>query len=277
MIEESPVQRDQLKGILENILLASDQPVTVTHLLDTFQNTVPKEELQESLEELQSDYDERNLQIIMVAGGYQLCTRGEYSEWLKKFLKLDKTSKLSQPALDTLSIIAYKQPLTRAEVDEIRGVDSGGVIKTLLEKKVITPAGRKKVPGRPVMYRTTRKFLEYFGLKDLSDLPTLDDLNLGELEGDGVEHTQGSLPFAEEEAVESRPDEIVENEISTINEAMVETGSTEGIIYPEDESPPEMMETEDTEDIEESRKTEEPEMPEEIEEAENADPLNPEN
>ena len=177
------MERDELKSIVENVLLAADQPVHVGELEKLFLNTAEKSDLQLILEELKEDYQSRNLQILEVADGYQLCTRHEFNDWIRKFLKLDRSSRLSQPSLDTLSIIAYKQPLTRQEIDDIRGVDSSGVIKTLLEKKVIGPAGRKKVPGRPIMYRTTQKFLEYFGLKDLSDLPTLEDLK-EELEGD---------------------------------------------------------------------------------------------
>jgi segregation and condensation protein B len=143
---------------------------------------------------LMEEYKSRNLQVLQVAEGYQLCTRNDYSDWVRKFLKFDKTTKLSQPSLDTLAIIAYKQPLTRLEVEEIRGVDSSGVVKTLLEKKVIAPGGRKKVPGRPIMYRTTRKFLEYFGLRDLSDLPTLEDFKESELEGE-ISSNQIILPF----------------------------------------------------------------------------------
>jgi segregation and condensation protein B len=187
------VERNEIKAIAENLLLVSDQPVTVAHLFETFQGRVEKDELKEVLQELRKDYEGRNLQILEVAEGFQLCTRTEFAEWIKAYLKLDKTSKLSQPALDTLSIIAYKQPITRAEVDDIRGVDSGGVVKTLLEKKVICPSGRKKVPGRPVMYVTTRKFLEYFGLKDLGDLPTLEDFK----ESDLNLSQQIQIPFAE--------------------------------------------------------------------------------
>ncbi|OGW18109.1 MAG: SMC-Scp complex subunit ScpB, partial [Nitrospinae bacterium RIFCSPLOWO2_12_FULL_47_7] len=163
---------------------------------------------------LQKDYEARNLQILEVAEGFQLCTRTEFGEWIKTYLKLDKTSKLSQPALDTLSIIAYKQPLTRAEVDEIRGVDSAGVVKTLLEKKVICPSGRKKVPGRPVMYSTTRKFLEYFGLKDLGDLPTLEDFKESDL-GDGLPK-QTQLLFTEKEPESHIEPATQEKNIETI-------------------------------------------------------------
>ena len=195
------MERDELKSIIENVLLAADQPVHVDELEKIFLNTADKNVLQSILEELREEYQSRNLQILEVADGYQLCTRHEFNDWIRKFLKLDRSSRLSQPSLDTLSIIAYKQPLTRQEVDDIRGVDSSGVVKTLLEKKVIGPAGRKKVPGRPIMYRTTQKFLEYFGLKDLSDLPTLEDLK-EELEGDDPP-LQSQIEFVNADASES--------------------------------------------------------------------------
>ena len=207
---ETSMERDELKSIVENVLLAADQPVNVAELEKIFLNTAEKNDLQVILEELKEEYQSRNLQILEVADGYQLCTRHEFNEWIRKFLKLDRSSRLSQPSLDTLSIIAYKQPLTRQEVDDIRGVDSSGVVKTLLEKKVIGPAGRKKVPGRPIMYRTTQKFLEYFGLKDLSDLPTLEDLK-EELEGDDPP-LQSQIEFANADASESV---VTEDEEST--------------------------------------------------------------
>lgn len=188
------MEPEKLKAIVENILLASDQPVTADDLQKTIMNGTERATLQSILEELQEEYRSRSLQVEVVAEGYQLCTRHEYSDWIRKFLKLDKTTKLSQPSLDTLSIIAYKQPLTKQEVEEVRGVDCGGVIKTLLDKKIIGPAGRKKVPGRPIMYKTTRKFLEYFGLKDLSDLPTLEDLQ-EELSGDSDSSVQAEMDF----------------------------------------------------------------------------------
>jgi len=177
------MERSELKAIVENLLLASDNPVSADHLHQTLVNGTDKTELKSVLEELRADYESKSLQVVEVAEGFQLCTRPEYSEWIRKFLKLDKTFRLSQPALDTLSIIAYKQPLTKTEVEEIRGVDCSGVIKTLLEKKIINPGGRKDVPGKPIMYKTTQKFLEYFGLRDLSELPTLEDFN-EEIEGE---------------------------------------------------------------------------------------------
>ena len=200
------MEREELKSIVENVLLAADQPINAGDLCKIFLDGTDKDQLQSILDELKEEYSSRNLQVTEVADGYQLCTRHEYNDYIRKFLNLDHSTRLSQPSLDTLSIIAYKQPLTRQEVDEIRGVDSSGVIKTLLEKKVIGPAGRKKVPGRPIMYRTTQKFLEYFGLKDLSDLPTLEDLR-EVLEGEEVP-LQTQIEFSASEASEALTSEV---------------------------------------------------------------------
>ena len=145
------MELEEIKAIIENILLAADQPVSETQFKNLLGGEVENVSFKLVLEALIDEYNSRNLQILQVAEGYQLCTRHDYSDWVRKFLKLDKTTKLSQPSLDTLAIIAYKQPLTKAEVEEIRGVDSSGVVRTLLEKKVISPGGRKKVPGRPIM------------------------------------------------------------------------------------------------------------------------------
>ena len=209
------MEREELKLIVENVLLAADQPINASELSKIFLDGTDKNQLQSILDELKEEYNSRNLQIMEVADGYQLCTRHEYNDWIRKYLKLDRSSRLSQPSLDTLSIIAYKQPLTRQEVDDIRGVDSSGVLKTLLEKKVIGPAGRKKVPGRPIMYRTTQKFLEYFGLKDLSDLPTLEDLR-EEMEGEDpplqtqIEFSTSEVPESSSSPNEAKP--VIEND-----------------------------------------------------------------
>ena len=220
------MESEEIKAIIENVLLAVDQPVSETQFKNLLGSAVDKVTLKPVIEELIEDYNSRNLQIVQVAEGYQLCTRHDYSEWVRKFLKFDKTTKLSQPSLDTLAIIAYKQPLTKAEVEEIRGVDSSGVVKTLLEKKVISPGGRKKVPGRPIMYRTTRKFLEYFGLRDLSDLPTLEDFKESALE-DQVQSDQTTLPFDELSGndVEEMVDTVSESEIQSKDSADINSSN----------------------------------------------------
>jgi len=220
------VESEEIKAIIENVLLAVDQPVSEKQFKNLLDSAIDKVALKPVIEELIEDYKSRNLQIVQVAEGYQLCTRHDYSEWVRKFLKFDKTTKLSQPSLDTLAIIAYKQPLTKAEVEEIRGVDSSGVVKTLLEKKVISPGGRKKVPGRPIMYRTTRKFLEYFGLRDLSDLPTLEDFKESALE-DQVQSDQTILPFDELSGndVEEMVDTVSESEIQSKDSADINSSN----------------------------------------------------
>ena len=220
------MEQEEIKAIIENILLAADQPVSEAQFKNLLGDEVKKISFKSVLEELIDEYNSRSLQILQVAEGYQLCTRHDYSDWVRKFLKFDKTTKLSQPSLDTLAIIAYKQPLTKAEVEEIRGVDSSGVVRTLLEKKVISPGGRKKVPGRPIMYRTTRKFLEYFGLRDLSDLPTLEDFKEGELESQ-VSPDQTTLPFDElsGDVVEQMVDTASEEEVQSIDPADIDSSS----------------------------------------------------
>ena len=220
------MEQEEIKAVIENILLAADQPVSEAQFKNLLGDEVEKVSFKSVLEELVDEYSSRNLQILQVAEGYQLCTRHDYSDWVRKFLKFDKTTKLSQPSLDTLAIIAYKQPLTKAEVEEIRGVDSSGVVRTLLEKKVISPGGRKKVPGRPIMYRTTRKFLEYFGLRDLSDLPTLEDFKESELEGE-VSPDQTTLPFDElsGDAAEEMVDTASELEVQSTDPADIDSSS----------------------------------------------------
>ncbi len=220
------MEQEEIKAIIENILLAADQPVSEAQFKNLLGDEVKKISFKSVLEELIDEYNSRSLQILQVAEGYQLCTRHDYSDWVRKFLKFDKTTKLSQPSLDTLAIIAYKQPLTKAEVEEIRGVDSSGVVRTLLEKKVISPGGRKKVPGRPIMYRTTRKFLEYFGLRDLSDLPILEDFKESELEGQ-TSPDQTTLPFDElsGDVVEEMVDTASEEEVQSIDPADIDSSS----------------------------------------------------
>ena len=214
------MEREELKAVIENVLFAADQPVSVGQLQDLFAETTEKAVLKSTLDELVTEYQSRNFQLMEVAEGYQLMTRRDYSDWVRKFMKLDKTAKLSQPSLDTLAIIAYKQPLTKAEVEEIRGVDSSGVVRTLLEKKIVSPSGRKKVPGRPIMYRTTRKFLEYFGLMDLKDLPTLEDFKESELaEGqdlpDQISLTFDDQALPDDAEIKAQPAEPSDPDAST--------------------------------------------------------------
>jgi len=161
-----------LKYILECLLFVTEEPLTVQQFKAILE-TEETDAIRAALDELTEEYDRRGggFELRPIAGGYQFRTRAEYSEWVKKLLK-PSPARLSRAALETLAIIAYKQPIIRADVEHIRGVDCGGVLRMLLEKKLIRVMGRKDIPGRPMIYGTTRQFLEVFNLKDLRDLPS---------------------------------------------------------------------------------------------------------
>lgn len=164
------------KALLEAILFLSGEPVSLQDLKAA--TGIPEAELGDLMEELVSEYAERagGITISPIAGGFQMHTRPEYVEALRKFRGEARQQKLSMPALETLAIIAYRQPIIKAEVEELRGVNSDGVIKTLLDRRLIKIVGRKEAPGKPLLYGTTREFLQYFGLENLAQLPTLKDL-----------------------------------------------------------------------------------------------------
>ena len=171
------MENSQLKAIIESLIFVSETPLTLDRIKEVL-GEVNKKDLQRLVSELIEEYQQaagRGFILTEVAEGYQFRTRPEYADWIRK-LKKTKTSSLSQPALETLAIIAYRQPVTRMDVEKIRSVDSGGVLRTLLEKKLIQIIGKKDLPGKPLVYGTSKKFLEVFGLKDLASLPTLKDL-----------------------------------------------------------------------------------------------------
>jgi segregation and condensation protein B len=174
--EASVLPTPQVRAVLEALVFAAPQPLTPKEIGRVLQG-VPREEWQKQLEELQADYarDERGLQIVEVAGGYQITTRPEYNDWVRELLDPRTPTRLSIQALETLAVIAYKQPVTLPEIIELRGVKSGGVVKTLLEKRLIRITGRKEVVGRPMLYGTTKQFLLHFGLKDLDELPKIEE------------------------------------------------------------------------------------------------------
>lgn len=168
---------NELKRIIECLIFIANTPITLEGLKELLDGVeVDKKELESLIEELIVEFNtlNRGFYIAKVSNGYQFRTREEYAPWIRKYLKV-KPQKLTKPALETLAIIAYKQPVSRAEIESIRGVDSGGVLKTLLERRLIKIMGRLEVPGRPLVYGTTREFLELFGLKDIKDMPTLKD------------------------------------------------------------------------------------------------------
>lgn len=179
-VEQDPSERQvrsaaEIMAIAEAIIFVSDEPITskaLAEILDEHKDTI-----QAAVEELQKEYEERGggLQIREIAGGWQIATRTEYHEEVRRFLKTRPSAKLSLAALETLAVIAYKQPVTVPEILEIRGVQSASAIKTLLEKRLIVTKGHKETVGRPMQYGTSKDFLIQFGLKDLSDLPSIED------------------------------------------------------------------------------------------------------
>ncbi len=164
----------ELKSAIEALLFISGSPLSADRLKALFEET-PQEQIEAQLAQLRQDYEERGAGIMLteVAGGYQLATRPENAGWIRKFRTVKTSTRLSRPALETLAIVAYKQPITRTEVEAIRGVNIGGIIRNLMERRLVKIVGKKDVPGKPMLYGTTQEFLQYFGLKDLSSLPTL--------------------------------------------------------------------------------------------------------
>lgn len=165
-----------VRGAIEALLFVSDKPVTLDQIREVL-TTVPPLDLRRILLDLQKAYDAdgRGMVIVEMAGGYQMLSSSAYAEYIRDFFKTRVKERLSRPALETLAIVAYKQPLSRLDVEMIRGVNSDGVVAHLLDKGLIKIVGRKDVPGRPYLYGTTKLFLEYFGLKALNDLPKLEE------------------------------------------------------------------------------------------------------
>ncbi len=166
----------QLVAVIEALIFASPEPLTPKMLFKLLENE-PKEDVELAVSSLRKDYERHGgVQIVEVAGGYQIVTRPEMHEWVRRLFHERKTQKLSVQALETLAVIAYKQPITAPEIAEIRGVNTAGVLSTLLERHLIKIAGRKAVVGRPFLYATTREVLIRFGLRDLGDLPKVEVL-----------------------------------------------------------------------------------------------------
>ena len=166
----------ELKSAIEALIFASPEPVTLATLAKVLESE-PQEHIKEALEALASEWKRGGgLELVEVAGGYQIVTRPEFSEWVRRLFHEHSSQRLSVPALETLAVVAYRQPVTAPEITEIRGVNTSGVLGTLLERRLIKITGRKAVVGRPFLYATTREFLDRFGLKDLTDLPKVEDM-----------------------------------------------------------------------------------------------------
>lgn len=174
---------EELKRVIEAILFASDEPLSINEIREVLDGADGRI-IRTVIEGLRDEYEKekRSFRIVEVAGGFQMATDPLYGEWLKKMYKSRQTNRLSGPALETLAIIAYRQPVTRADIEFIRGVNVDGVIKNLMDRNLIRITGRKDVPGRPILYGTTKEFLLYFGLNSLDELPKLKEFSEAEIQ-----------------------------------------------------------------------------------------------
>jgi len=216
-----------LKAQLEAIIYAAETPITTEQMVQLVKDSVTaegaadetevKSRVRAALEELVADYgsQDHGIEIRQVAGGYRMSTKPDQHEMVRSFAKsLKPPIRLSLPALETLAVIAYKQPATVPEISEIRGVDSGGVIATLLDRKLITTAGRKQVIGRPILYKTTKEFLMRFGLKDVSELPSMEEFEKLVAESFQSELMAQQLPVASGQPASPESDSQHEEEIA---------------------------------------------------------------
>ncbi len=167
---------NNIKSVIEALLFASEKPLTIEQVKNVLDN-LEGQQIRQLIEELRAEYEQSNrgIRITEIAGGFQMVTQPTLAVFLKKLFKGRHVERLSKPALETLAIIAYKQPVTKLEVESLRNVNVDGVVKSLLDKDLIRIAGRRKAPGRPFVFGTTRQFLEYFGLKSLEELPKIEE------------------------------------------------------------------------------------------------------
>lgn len=199
----------ELKPIIEAVIFASDSAVTFDRIAGVLEGE-ERAEIRSALKELIEDYrsGDRGFVIEEVAGGYRFVTRTEHAPWIRRLYKIG-AQRISKAAMEALAIVAYKQPVTRGEVEAIRGVDSGGVLATLLDKRFVKIVGRKELPGRPVVYGTTKEFLETFDLKDLSCLPSLKDIQ--SLEDESLEEDDEGQQTTERAGEERETGEAAED------------------------------------------------------------------
>jgi segregation and condensation protein B len=199
-----------VQGVVEALLFVSDKPVTIEEMKEAV-GDVDGRALREAAEALKAKYEseKHGMVIVEIAGGFQMLSSPEYANAIRTFYRTQKKEKLSKPALESLAIVAYKQPVTRLEIELIRGVNSDGVVMHLLEKNLIKMVGRKDVPGKPFLYGTTKEFLEYFGLKSLLDLPKLEEfVSLEEKATENIKAFQGvSEEFKEQAALKAEEEE----------------------------------------------------------------------
>jgi segregation and condensation protein B len=244
------VEDSKLKATLEAIIYISEEPLTLDQIVAAIEQ--PRERVAAILEQLSADYEreDRGLVIREIAGGLRMTTKPEHHEAVRRFVRnLNPPLKLSLPALETLAVIAYKQPITAPEIMEIRGVQGAGVLKTLLDRKLIGTAGRKNVVGKPILYKTTKEFLVQFGLRDLAELPTLKEFQeIGRMDTEGtteppVETPERPDPLPPME--EPKPDEPSPEEPPVLEPGILEP-IEEPVETPDDLPPGEPQESQAT-------------------------------
>ena len=262
-----------LQGAIEALLFSSDQPLTESLLAESLET--PAADVVQALRQLGAGYTARGagVELREIAGGWMLVTTAEHAEWVGRMLRGRKRMRLSRPALETMAIIAYKQPVTKSEVEAIRGVDSSAVLATLLERNLVTIRGRSKVVGRPLLYGTTQEFLDYFGLRDLAELPRPEELRalvaarepeqLDMMELEVVSQVASDLAATEAGAAEPR----VEHEIEPLDDG----DEDEEELEDDEDEEGEDEEPEEDEDEEEEGEEDEEDEDEEDEDEEDED------
>jgi segregation and condensation protein B len=215
------VEERLLKAILESLLFAAGEPVSLVRLGNALES-VPRDTIRQALTEMMAAYlnDGRGLVLEEIAGGYQLRTPSEHAPYIRRLLSA-KPPRLSRPLLETLSIIAYRRQVTRPEIEQLRGVDTGGVLETLLERNLIRIAGRKEAPGRPIFYETTPGFLELFGLKTLEELPDLEEFRA--IEGTLADALAGSGEQSDGITLSAAPKDDLDTTNEVVSEFSLET------------------------------------------------------
>lgn len=230
---------DRLRPLIEALLFAAGDPLTVKRMVEFIEGSTA-DEVKATLTELATEYLTRGIRLIEVAGGWQMRTAPEHQRYVRKLFR-EKPQRLTRAATETIAIIAYKQPVTRQEIETVRGVDSGGVLESLVERRLVKVVGRKDVPGRPLVYETTHEFLELFGLRSIKELPTLPEL------GSDFERMSEQGGFSETERAEILP---LEDDHGTQHEAAEGEAGDEG--HAEGEAGDEVQHQEDGPDDEQS-------------------------
>jgi len=217
------MERDQAKNIVEAMFFVSDKPLFINEIKGVLEE-FNSQEIKDIISELAKEYEDmsRSFRIKEIAGGYQVVTDPSLAPWLKKLYKTSGSDRLSGPSLETLAIIAYKQPVTKPEIEAIRGVNVDGVLKTVIEKNLVRIAGRRETVGRPILYGTTSEFLQYFGLNSLKELPNLEEFNITEKDIELPEHLRKEEEDSDSYSGDTQQSIIKETQNEQVNQSSQE-------------------------------------------------------